>query len=103
MTSHEGGSFDRTYYDPGGQSLVTQALPFTADSINQKQWEQLAFAPAALGPVPSPLEPGLPNWTVYLDLNHNGVLDAGEPFQVTDVNAYGQKSRTPVRSGKIGL
>src|SRR5207253_8330279 len=25
-------------------------------------------------------------WTVYLDLNHNGVLDSGEPFQVTDAN-----------------
>jgi hypothetical protein len=43
------------------------------------QWEQVAFAPA-------PLEPGLPKWTIYLDLNNNGVLDSGEPFQVTDLN-----------------
>ena len=86
VAAHEGGSFDRVYYDSGSQSLVTAALPFTADSISMKQWEQLAFLPLALGPVPSPIEPGLPNWTIYLDLNHNGVLDTGEPFQVTDAN-----------------
>ena len=29
-------------------------------------------------------EPGIANWTVYVDLNSNGKLDANEPFAVTD-------------------
>jgi RHS repeat-associated protein len=29
-------------------------------------------------------EPGLPGWTVYLDLNHDGKLDPGDPFTQTD-------------------
>ena len=29
-------------------------------------------------------EPGLEGWTIYLDLNNNGVLDADEPSQVTN-------------------
>jgi hypothetical protein len=31
-------------------------------------------------------EPGLANWTIYLDLNGNGVAEAGEPTALTDVN-----------------
>jgi Ca2+-binding RTX toxin-like protein/protocatechuate 3,4-dioxygenase beta subunit len=31
-----------------------------------------------------PNEPGLPNWTIYLDLNNNGQLDSGEPATKTD-------------------
>jgi hypothetical protein len=30
-----------------------------------------------------PGEPGLAGWTIYVDYNDNGVLDAGEPFAVT--------------------
>ncbi|MCA9169716.1 MAG: tandem-95 repeat protein, partial [Planctomycetales bacterium] len=29
-------------------------------------------------------EPGLPDWTVYLDLNRNGAFDSSEPSAVTD-------------------
>ncbi len=29
-------------------------------------------------------EPGVQNWTVYLDLNRNGVFDSGDPWAVTD-------------------
>jgi hypothetical protein len=29
-------------------------------------------------------EPGTPNWTVYIDQNQNGKLDAGEPSTTTD-------------------
>ncbi len=29
-------------------------------------------------------EPRLSDWTIYLDTNENGTLDAGEPFRVTD-------------------
>jgi RHS repeat-associated protein len=31
-------------------------------------------------------EPGLPNWTVYLDTNNNGRLDPGEPTAVSGAN-----------------
>ncbi len=35
-------------------------------------------------------EPGLANWTVYLDLNDNRALDADEPFVLTDAaGSYG--------------
>lgn len=30
------------------------------------------------------VEPGLQNWTVYLDMNHSGAFDTGEPTVVTD-------------------
>ncbi|MAE62840.1 MAG: hypothetical protein CMJ18_01090 [Phycisphaeraceae bacterium] len=33
-----------------------------------------------------PGEPGLSGWTIYLDENENGLLDAGEPAQVTDAD-----------------
>lgn len=31
-------------------------------------------------------EPGLPGWTIFLDLNRNGNLDDGEPTDVTDAD-----------------
>lgn len=31
-------------------------------------------------------EPGLPNWTIYLDLNEDGNLNPGEPSTLTDVD-----------------
>ncbi len=34
--------------------------------------------------VPDAAEPSLANWRIYLDLNQNGLWDAGEPFQFTD-------------------
>ncbi len=34
--------------------------------------------------VRDPGEPGLSGWTIYLDINENGVLDDGEPSTVTD-------------------
>jgi len=91
ISAHEGvtgapGSIDRVWYDPASQTLQTQALAFTADSNSRKFWEQVAFLPVALGPAAAPIEPGVANWTIYLDNNHNGVLDTGEPFQVTDAN-----------------
>ncbi len=33
---------------------------------------------------PSPNEPGLPGWQIYIDLNENGQLDEGEPATTTD-------------------
>jgi len=46
----------------------------------------VAFAPVALGPVGLDLEPGLPDWTLYLDNNGNGQLDPGEPAPTTNAN-----------------
>ena len=31
-------------------------------------------------------DPGLPGWTIFLDLNHTGVLDPGDPWTVSDEN-----------------
>ncbi|MGJ3253431.1 MAG: SdrD B-like domain-containing protein [Elainellaceae cyanobacterium] len=41
-------------------------------------------------------EPGLANWTVYLDDNQNGVLDLGESSTITDVQGnYGFQDLAP--------
>jgi RHS repeat-associated protein len=50
--------------------------------------EALVFAPIAISPLPPPIEPGTPNWTVYLDLNHDGKLDPNDPFTTTDANGH---------------
>jgi len=31
-------------------------------------------------------EPGLEGWTVFVDTNNDGILNAGEPTQVTDID-----------------
>jgi hypothetical protein len=40
-------------------------------------------------------EPLLSGWTVYVDVNNNGTLDAGEPFTVTDSSGYWQFTVAP--------
>ena len=30
--------------------------------------------------------PGIPNWPIYIDSNHNGKYDTGEPLTYTDAN-----------------
>lgn len=53
------------------------------------------------------LEPGLAGVSIYLDLNNNGVLDAGEPVQVTaeddpataDIDETGQYQFTDLEPG----
>ncbi|MFM7159432.1 MAG: collagen binding domain-containing protein, partial [Planctomycetaceae bacterium] len=47
------------------------------------------------------LDPGLAGWQVYLDLNRNLALDAGEPFATTDVN--GQYLFTDLQVGDYEL
>lgn len=42
-------------------------------------------------------DPPLAGWTVYLDLNHNGALDAGEPSAVSD--ASGRYTLSDVAAG----
>src|SRR5262249_33921064 len=46
-------------------------------------------------------EPGLPGWTVFVDLNDNGVLDPGEPSAVT--NAQGNYTISNVSPGTVVL
>lgn len=43
------------------------------------------------------LEPGLSGWTIFVDVDVDGVLDAGEPFADTDVN--GEYSITGLLAG----
>jgi hypothetical protein len=77
--------FQRVWYD--GTNLQTTLPTFTAGSVLAEPWYQDVFAPIGFGTVPPPvLEPGLPQWTVYLDSNGNGKLDPGEPSTVTDVS-----------------
>ena len=42
-------------------------------------------------------EPGLPDWTVFLDVNQNGQLDPGESSTTTDAN--GQYAFTGLAPG----
>ena len=44
---------------------------------------------------PQATEPGLAGWTVYLDNNHNGQLDPGEPFSLTDALGHYYFSDVP--------
>src|SRR5439155_15102423 len=67
------GDLEHVWYD--GSQLQRQSLGNTTKSI----WEEVGF-------IPGSFEPGLPNWTIYLDLNNNGLLDTGEPFTKTDAN-----------------
>src|SRR5262249_39612852 len=78
-----------------GTNLQTQTLQFTPDSVQGLAWEQVAFLPAGLGPVPPPQEPGIPEWTIYLDTNNNGRLDTAEPSTTTDVNANYSFTKLP--------
>jgi RHS repeat-associated protein len=67
-----------------GTSLKTQPIPLTSDSLHASSWEGSNFVPAGISQVPPvPLEPGLSGWTVYIDQNHDGKLDAGDPSTTT--------------------
>lgn len=68
-----------------GAKLQTQKLDLSKNSVTPVLWEGSTFAPAGIGEVPAvSQEPGLANWTVFIDQNHNGQLDPGEPSTVTD-------------------
>jgi hypothetical protein len=86
VVAHENpGSLERVWYD--GTQLQHQTLTFNIPT--NLNWEQVAFAPA-------PLEPGLPKWTIYLDLDNDGILNNNEPFQVTDLGGnYGFTNLAP--------
>jgi RHS repeat-associated protein len=93
-------SFSRVYWDALSSSLKTVPLLFTdmtSTSGATQPWEEVAFLPAALGPVDPPREPGLGQWQIYLDLNHDGHLDPGDPYTFTDNN--GNYSFTGLAAG----
>jgi len=46
-------------------------------------------------------EPGLPNWTIYLDLNNSNLFDSGEPYALTDTN--GNYIFSNVSSGAVSV
>ena len=48
-----------------------------------------------------PAEPPLGGWTVFVDTNRNGVLDASEPSQITDIN--GEATITGISNGKADI
>lgn len=49
----------------------------------------------------SPLEPLLSGWTIFVDLNDSGTLDAGEPSAVTNVSGQYVISGLPVGSQHV--
>ena len=53
----------------------------SSGSIHGVKWEDVN-GDGRIGPN----EPLLPGWTIFIDLNNNGVLDEGEPSHVTDDN-----------------
>lgn len=75
-------TFSRVWWN--GSALQSQTLSLNTGSSSQYMWEQASFLPAPLGSVGTPREPSLAGWTIYLDSNHNGQLDSGEPFRITD-------------------
>lgn len=95
-----GGGLYRLYWD--GMALQTQLIQLAAGSPRGFGWEGTRFAPAGVNPLPPvPLEPGLAGWTIYLDLDHNGKRDTGEPFTTTD--ALGHYAFTGLTPGTYTL
>jgi hypothetical protein len=83
FTQEIGGGLFRMYWD--GSAFQMEPIDYASGSTTAAQWEGSNFAPAGIAPIPPvPLEPGLPGWTIYLDLNHDGKLDPGDPTAVTD-------------------
>jgi uncharacterized delta-60 repeat protein len=83
LTDGGAGDYDRTVNgrirDPGG--LGQTSLPSgTVDLEGYKFWDLDGDGTPDAG------EPRLAGWTVFLDKNKNGVLDAGETSTVTDAD-----------------
>ena len=74
----------RMYWD--GKALQVQPLDFGPGSVSLIYgFEGTQFVPAGINSLPAvPQDSGAAGWTVYLDLNHDGKLDPGDPTTVTD-------------------
>jgi hypothetical protein len=58
-------------------------VPATSGGIDGTLWNDLNG-----DGVRAPADVGIPGWTVYLDLNTNNSLDAGEPTSITDAAGF---------------
>jgi RHS repeat-associated protein len=74
----------RVFWD--GQAVRLQPIVLASGSTHVSHWEGTNFVPAGINEVQPVLEPGLPGWTIYLDLKGSGRRDPGDPFTVTDAN-----------------
>ncbi|MBN2313515.1 MAG: choice-of-anchor D domain-containing protein [Sedimentisphaerales bacterium] len=84
------GSYDVTFTvtddgDPnlGDSETITITVNDDGNRINGSTWHD-----ANENGVWDVDEPGLADWTIYLDLNDNGQLDEGEPSATTDSDGY---------------
>ena len=88
----------------GDQVTVTNAVYPNNDGF--EEWGVTKYPATKLGTKFNDLnadgvwdqgEPGLAGWTIYVDYNGNGILEAGEPFDVTD--AAGEYMITGIEPG----
>lgn len=96
LTPYVGDLMVASEYGPGGLDLFTLAwngtgitvtpMPLAAGASFNTEWEGITFAPAGVNGVTTTREPGIDQATVYLDLNHDGHLDSGDPYTSTDPN-----------------
>ena len=79
--------------ESGQQELDNHFGNWTWASASGVKFEDLV----PYGDPRQPGEPGLPRWTIYIDYNDNGVLDAGEP--AAETGADGTYSIAKIRPG----
>ena len=72
-------------FDASGVLYVTSYDTDKVYRIDPSSGAPVLYAPTSATPVVVP-GAGLPGWKIYLDLNENGTLDAGEPSDVTDMS-----------------
>ena len=68
-------------FDSTGVLYVTSYDMHKVYRIDPSTGSPVLYAPSSATP-----GTGLPGWKIYLDLNANGTLDAGEPSQITDLS-----------------
>ena len=81
-----GGVGAQIGFDTGdGEHFVDLGGPSTLEQLVELRHSEKVFR-LDPGPALPESEPGLEGWTIFLDLNENGVFDDGEPTTVTDIN-----------------
>ncbi|MFO0954167.1 MAG: SdrD B-like domain-containing protein [Isosphaeraceae bacterium] len=71
------------------RTVKADFFDFSGGAIDGTVWNDLnADGIRDTGPGGEFTDPGLPGWTVFLDLDNNRFLDAGEPSTVTDTNGF---------------
>jgi hypothetical protein len=93
-------------FGTGGQPFNLSDPPLQSDTFNGTTFALVnhmittTIPGAGIDPI---LEPGLKDWTVYLDVNHNGVLDAGEPSAVTNPDGTFTLSNVPAGTYTLSI